>query len=405
MRKPPQSCAVRAARLDSSIPTTRTVGAWWLLIERVMRWTEFGTKAVTAMATLMLVAACGAVSDVSETDSEGDGDSAEAALTASLGVGVDLRTTANLRMRQAPSRNAATLTIVPRGALVKTVDGAPRDGFYQVEYQGKRGFCHGSFLVRDEGGGVSPGPSPAPGPQPQSSGSRWQPRPGTKWQWQLQGSVDIGLDVDAYDIDLADTPKSTIDRIHAAGRRAICYFSAGSYENWRSDANQIPSSARGKVMDGWPNEKWIDIRNGQVRALMKQRLDLAAQKGCDAVEPDNVDGYTNDTGFNLTGADQLSFNRFLATEAHARGLAVGLKNDLDQIPQLVGAFDFAVNEQCFEYGECDSLSAFVDAGKAVLQVEYGGAGKKSSVCPKANAMNFDSMIKNLSLDAWRLPCR
>ena len=37
--------------------------------------------------------------------------------------------------------------------------------------------------------------------------------------------------------------------------------------------------------------------------------------GCDGVEPDNVDGYVNDTGFDLTAGDQLDFNRFARGEA------------------------------------------------------------------------------------------
>jgi len=60
----------------------------------------------------------------------------------------------------------------------------------------------------------------------------------------------------------------------------------------------------------------------------------------------------------------------LAAEAHAHGLAYGLKNDLDEVPQLVADADFAINEECFQYNECDGLQPFIDAGKAVFQVEY-----------------------------------
>lgn len=42
---------------------------------------------------------------------------------------------------------------------------------------------------------------------------------------------------------------------------------------------------------------------------MQARLDLAVQKGCDGVEPDNVDGYQNNSGFPLTAQDQLAYNR------------------------------------------------------------------------------------------------
>lgn len=353
---------------------------------------------MVAVATL---SACSA--GPSEEEESTDGTAAESALTAGVGAGTTLETTSRLRLRESPSKSARTILVLPFHAKVVTVDGVPQNGFYQVDYQGQRGWAHGAWLRNTSSSSSSPSPSPSPGPV--ANGERWQPHPGTKWQWQLQGSIDTSLDVAAYDIDLWDTPKSTIDSLHAAGKRVICYFSAGSFENWRADVADFPSSAKGKVMDGWPNERWVDVRNSAVREVMKKRMDMAVQKGCDGVEPDNVDGYSNDTGFSLSGADQLSFNRFLAQEAHARGLAVGLKNDLEQVGQLVSSFDFAVNEQCFQYDECDQLTPFVDANKAVLQVEYGGASLASSICPKANARNFDTQIKKLELDAWRVPCR
>jgi hypothetical protein len=158
-------------------------------------------------------------------------------------------------------------------------------------------------------------------------------------------------------------------------------------------------------VQGWPGENWLDTRSQAVRDIMQKRMDLAVQKGCDGVEPDNVDGYTNNPGFPLTPATQLDYNGLLADAAHSRGLAVALKNDLDQVADLVGKFDFALNEQCFQYSECDSLQPFIAAGKAVFEVEYGAASLATSVCPKANAANFDTLIKDLNLDAWRVACR
>src|SRR6185503_12555875 len=107
---------------------------------------------------------------------------------------------------------------------------------------------------------------------------------------------------------------------------------------------------------------------------MRARMDVAVTRGCDAVDPDNVDGFANPSGFPLTAEDQLDYNRFLAAEAHARGLAVGLKNDVGQVDDLVADFDFQVNEECFDYDECDTLVPFVDAGKAVFQLQYGDPG-------------------------------
>ncbi|MBN1947771.1 MAG: endo alpha-1,4 polygalactosaminidase [Bradymonadales bacterium] len=234
----------------------------------------------------------------------------------------------------------------------------------------------------------------------------WHPRPGTTWQWQLTGlPIDLSYQVTMYDIDLFEVPEETIDALHAEDRIVICYFSAGSHESWRPDAAQFPSSALGEPLDEWEGERWLDIRDIQVRQVMRDRLDLAVSKGCDGVEPDNVDGYANDNGFDLSYADQLEYNRFLAAEAHDRGLSIGLKNDLDQVGALVCHFDWALNEECFAYDECEALLPFIQSGKAVFQVEYGPATLQAAVCPRANALDFDTLIKNLDLDAWRISCR
>lgn len=243
-------------------------------------------------------------------------------------------------------------------------------------------------------------PIPTPGPTVEPW---WQPSPGVSWQWQLSGSVDTSVDVQMYDIDLFDVPQSTIDQLHASGRVVICYFSAGSWEDWRPDADQFPASVLGNNLEGWPGEKWLDIRQLELLGpLMAARLDLAVQKGCQGVEPDNVDGYANDTGFPLTGADQITYNTWLADQAHIRGLSVGLKNDLDQIEDLVGLFDWALNEECFNFAECDQLLPFISAGKAVFGVEY--ELEPADFCPVANGMGFDFLKKNWDLDAWRIDC-
>jgi hypothetical protein len=247
---------------------------------------------------------------------------------------------------------------------------------------------------------------------PVTTGDWYRPVPGTTWQWQLQvaqgQTLNISYDVEIYDIDLFDTPASLIEQLHADGRKVICYFSAGSWEDFRSDKDDFDSAAIGNELDGWPGEKWLDVRSANVRQIMQTRLDLAASKGCDGVEPDNMDGYTNTPGFDFGAADQLDYNRFIANEAHIRGLSVGLKNDLDQIPQLVEYYDFAVNEQCFEYDECDSISPFIDAGKAVLNAEYAAQyiNDSSTLCADSIGRQFSTLVLNLSLDAsYRDSCQ
>lgn len=231
----------------------------------------------------------------------------------------------------------------------------------------------------------------------------WRPQPGTTWQWQLSGTLDTSYDVQMYDLDLFDTPGPTIVALRAAGRAVVCYLSAGSWEDWRPDAGAYPPALLGNELDGWPGERWVDIRRLDLLGpILAARFDLAVEKGCTGVEPDNVDAYQNASGFPLTAADQLAFNLWLAAAAHARGLSVGLKNDLDQIPDLVGAFDWALDEQCWEYDECAALAPFVAAGKAVFGVEY--TGDPAQFCPPLNALGYSWLKKELDLGPWRIDC-
>ncbi|MFI6488233.1 endo alpha-1,4 polygalactosaminidase [Streptomyces sp. NPDC050564] len=233
-------------------------------------------------------------------------------------------------------------------------------------------------------------------------GARWQPRPGVAWQWQLSGRLDKNVDVPVYDIDGFDHSGATVADLHRRGRKVICYVSTGAWEEFRPDAAKFPKSVLGRG-NGWKGERWLDLRRTDVlEPLMAARIDMCREKGFDAVEPDNMDGYLNRTGFPLKAADQLRYNRLIAKLAHDRGLAVGLKNDLDQIPQLVGDFDFAVNEQCAQYKECGRLRPFIAAHKAVFHVEY--ELRTSAFCPEAGRLKLSSMLKKYELGAWRRAC-
>ncbi|MFB7786997.1 endo alpha-1,4 polygalactosaminidase [Streptomyces vinaceus] len=239
----------------------------------------------------------------------------------------------------------------------------------------------------------------APAPAP---GQRWQPRPSVSWQWQLTGKLDTSVKAAVYDVDGFTTTKAQVDALKKAGRRTICYVSTGAWEEFRPDAGAFPKALLGEG-NGWEGERWLDIRRlAELEPLMAKRFDMCREKGFDAVEPDNMDGYRNTTGFPLTAEDQLAYNRLIAKLAHDRGMAVGLKNDLDQIPQLVGDFDFAVNEQCAEYEECERLTPFVAAGKAVFHVEY--EGRIGQWCGQSQELRLSSLQKKYDLDAWRQYC-
>ncbi len=245
---------------------------------------------------------------------------------------------------------------------------------------------------------------------PITAGDWFRPAVSATWQWQLREALHTGYGVEVYDIDLFDTSTGDIAALQAAGRRVICYFSAGSSEDWRPDFAQLPADTLGAPLDDWEGERWLDIRATEVHELMLARLDLARQKGCDGVEPDNVDGYANQTGFPLSELHQQAYNRFIANAAHERGLAVGLKNDGGQAEALVDYYDFELNEQCHEFDECQELEVFTARGKPIWNAEYAAdlaaaEARAQAICPRALAADIRTLVLPLELDdSFRVSC-
>jgi hypothetical protein len=188
------------------------------------------------------------------------------------------------------------------------------------------------------------------------------------------------------------------------GRHVVCYLDVGSWESYRPDADLFPRSVIGRVYEGFPDERWLDIRRFHLFAKpLERRFDICARKGFDAVEPDNLAGFENPTGFAISVADQLRFNRWIAAQVHRRGMAVALKNDPRQVQQLLADFDFAIVEECFQYDECGSYEPFVKAGKAVFEAEY--EIEPAAYCDAAASLSFSAIRKSYDLFAlpWR-PC-
>jgi len=243
-------------------------------------------------------------------------------------------------------------------------------------------------------------------PDSSSDNDWWQPGVNTSWQWQLDGDIDTSFDVDMYDLDLFETDPSVLQKLKEDGRFLVCYISAGSWEDWRPDAGEFPAEVLGNKYLGWPGEKWLDIRQiDKLKPILHARLDKCAAKGFDGLEPDNIDAYTNNTGFPLTYQDQLTFNIWLAGEAHARGLSIGLKNDSEQVHDLLPYYDWALTEDCFEGNWCEELLPFIQAGKPVFAAEYTDTDiTLAEFCPLAREMNLSAILKNRELDSFREDC-
>ncbi|KAF2638317.1 hypothetical protein P280DRAFT_81196 [Massarina eburnea CBS 473.64] len=269
--------------------------------------------------------------------------------------------------------------------------------------------------------GNNPSPTITASPLPTPTGTLpWTPRVNDTWQIVLQSNIllpsesstpTLTPNVSIYDIDLFENSKETIDTLHRLGKKVICYFSAGSYEPGRPDSAEFKEGDLGKVMDGWPDEKWLRLDNDNVRRIMRDRVELAGNKGCDGVDPDNIDGYQNDNGLSLTAQSSIDFVAYLSSITQPLNLTLGLKNAGDIITAVLPVVHFSVNEQCVEENECTTFHQFIDAGKPVFHIEYpDGAGKKlkSDVVTKfcgrtEDAQGIDSfstVLKKMDLDGW-----
>jgi hypothetical protein len=238
----------------------------------------------------------------------------------------------------------------------------------------------------------------------------WKPAPRTTWQWQITGRVDESVKAAMYDIDLFDARPGQVNagaigRLQAKGIVVVCYLDTGAWESYRPDAARFPRSVIGNPT-GWQGERWLDLRRvswPKFAPIIWKRLDLAKRLGCDGVEPDQNNAVGNRPGFPITLADQKAWYLEVARQAHRRGLSVGMKNGIQTIdPDTVAAFDWALNEQCFQYTECARLKPFASAGKAVFQVEYDL--EPSAFCPQARRLGFSSLLKHRKLGAWRIAC-
>lgn len=228
------------------------------------------------------------------------------------------------------------------------------------------------------------------------------PPPDAGFHIQFTGALDVPGSVRIVEVD-GDVPQALIARLQARNKYVVCYMSAGSTEDWRADAAQIPAAAVGKPLKGWPGEWWLDIRNEGVMQVMHARIARLAAKGCDGIEFDNVDGYSNATGFPLRATDQVTFNLALADSARASGMSPGLKNAVELIPDLVAGFDWALNEECVTYNECHRYRPFVAAGKPVYVLEYGET-PRAKVCRVTARYGLEGQLKRLRLDAWSYRC-
>lgn len=251
-------------------------------------------------------------------------------------------------------------------------------------------------LVAALGGLVGCGPAVEDWPPVGRVGDPWRAAARVSWQVQLGTRPDLATKADVYVLDAFNAPVSAVDRLHAKGLSAVCRISAGRMSASAPDAARFPAAVVGRT-------GWLDIRAwSEISPILADRFALCRDKGFDAADPTDVDGYQQPTGFALTAADQLTFNHRVAGLARDAGLRVGLHNDLAQAAALVDAFDFAIDEDCLAARACRLADVFTAAGKPVFHVEYVADG--TDLCPQLRGFGYASIVKRSPIEAWRTVC-
>ncbi len=273
-----------------------------------------------------------------------------------------------------------------------------------------KGLLHAAFLsaLVGCGGATVPLPGAPSGSAPPTGATRWVPTVGQSYQIQYDGKIDLHVPAKIYDLDMFETKPAVVAQLHRMGRHVMCYVDVGTWEKWRRDAKEFPKSVLGKPDGGWKGERWLDIRQTSIlEPIMAHRLDLCKKKGFDGVDPDNLDGYENKTGFPLTYQEQLDYDTWVAKAAHDRGLTADQKGDNDQVKDLVKVYDFAVVEQCYAQGWCKEFDLYTNADRLVVDVEYYHNRKRflDGNCREAAKNHDTAILKKLELTAWILTCK
>jgi hypothetical protein len=272
-----------------------------------------------------------------------------------------------------------------------------------------------------------------------------------QWYWQIGGGSlpsmtsgaastaniwDTDDFTDAGSMGSNDEPNgasTVVTQLHAANKYSICYVEAGAQQA-EPDASHFAAADYGNdakqyQMQGYAGEYWFDTRGfaaykygdsnsvltgaaANIAAGMAQRIAGCKAEGQDAIEPDDLDGYTNQSnsgaaggGWGLTQQDASGYEQWLAYTAHSDGLAVFQKNDGANTATDEPYFDGMIIEECNHYDDpCtgasgDDANLYVSADKPVLNAEYTEDGESTAkFCSADESAGITGALFNVDLD-------
>ena len=276
-------------------------------------------------------------------------------------------------------------------------------------------------------------PSPGLAGLPPTTGA--YPAPGSANIWD----TDLFQDSNTAHAGIPTGGSPVVRALHASGKYSICYIEAGAYQTGFPDDSDFAATDYGNRaaryrMNGYPNEWWLNITGFHhyvagrsstltgpavnIASALNRRIGWCALEGQDAIEPDDLDGYSNqgDTGvkgggWHLSRADSAGFERWLAHDAHAHGLAIFQKNDPPNAAANVAIFDGMIIEECNYYrdpcsGPGGDATRYLKAGKPVLNAEYTEDGETTAkFCSADVAAGITGALFNVDLDGKTyIPC-
>ncbi len=231
------------------------------------------------------------------------------------------------------------------------------------------------------------------------------PPEGARWLAQLDGPVDTATSADFYYLDAEQQRPEALATLHARGSHYLCYLSAGTLESFRADAELFPEHALGNVTRDFQNERWIDVRDAEVRALMARRIQALAAAGCDGVVPASLTGYAADSGFDLTLADGVGYARFLAEQLHLAAMSAGLTGPAELTSEVWQSFDFGLAIDCVSGSQCREYAPLRNAQKPVLHLELGDQSDAPRLCKAAYSLGFEALISDAGFTGRNVACR
>jgi hypothetical protein len=280
----------------------------------------------------------------------------------------------------------------------------------------------------------------------QATASYYQPDQNTSWMWEIgtnldfnnanlmgtgvtayNGSTAPGNDPVLYDIDGILNPASTVQTLHAMGKKAVCYIEVGTAGDYYSAADEgiattyyaqlQAAGSLGSKLAGYP-EYFININAPTTIPIMEAMINQQCKaKGFDAVETDLDETFNNNegnTGVTITQANEETYLTALANYMHSIGLGWIAKNlddtgEVSFVNNMQPSAQGMITEECNKMGTCSLLSSFLAAHKWIGNAEYTSPDKETlaQFCPYDNANNINGILFDASesLDGGRQPCR